>query len=156
MAPTTMSFTGPLSLPPTTAPAPGGALAIPDPEMAFTDMTFSLVPAANESLMQQQPEMDLADFGTADLPGDLLNLDSFGVGADGAVADMTMGPTEGVANAGGDHANTDNLDAEIDTLFDAEMDYDLGGIGLDNSFNDLYFGGNADDAGESNETYFDL
>jgi hypothetical protein len=137
--------------------------------MAFTDMAFSLAPAANDIQGQdqaQEPEMDLESFNAADMPDNLMNLDNFGTD-DGGGLHLTTGPMEGAGNAGDDQGDSSNIDAEIDALINSagsagtdrmDMDYELGGIGLDNnnSFDDLFFGSADDNAPESNDAYYGL
>lgn len=170
-AATAPSLTAPLTLPATATPAPATAPTIPDPEMAFTDMAFSLAPAANDAQGQSQaapePEMDLGSLGAADMPENLLDLDSFDTGAGGATGVGATGPMD-VTGAEGDHqGDSTNIDAEIETILNSggeagtdrmDMDYELEGIGLDNnnSFNELFFVGADDNPTESNDTYYGL
>lgn len=106
--------------------------------------------------------MDLEDFGASEMPDNLLNLDNFGTDAGGDLH-LASAPTEGAGDAGGDNMDPNNIDAEIDTLLNSagsagtdrmDMDYELGGIGLDNnSFDDLFFASADDNPSESNDAY---
>jgi hypothetical protein len=154
--------------------------------MVFTDMAFSLAPAANESSQasaqmhgQTQPQppsasdadmMDLTQFGgPSDTSSDLPNMTNFGAGADSNMMDLAGGGTSGASIPGGmtnnshnnpgghpannsnSNTNMSNVDAEIENLLNSagpnsaekmgmEMDYELGGIGLDNnSFDEMFF-----------------
>lgn len=132
--------------------------------MVFTDMTFSLAPAANEptqgggqTQMQMQAQthqqsasddnmLDMAQFGSpADMSGNL-NMANFDTG----MMDLGGG---GMNNSNSNNlmgnGHSTNVDAEIENLLNSagpnsgekmDMDYDLGNIGLDNNnFDEMFF-----------------
>ncbi|OIW33712.1 hypothetical protein CONLIGDRAFT_640810 [Coniochaeta ligniaria NRRL 30616] len=176
VAPPAPMMADPVSLAPPVAPSAAPAAPAqtqgpaPQPEMVFTDMTFSLAPAANElshaggQMDMQAPAqqhnaadanmLDMTQFGSpADVTGGL-NMSNFDTG----MMDLTAGGMNATDNnnlmADSDHHNAavdmSNVDAEIENLLNSagpnssekmDMDYDLGNIGLDNnSFDEMYFG----------------
>lgn len=176
VAPTAPMNAAPLNLPPSAppnpVPAPASAL-ISQPEMVFTDMAFSVDDSQQMSMSsqthQQQQDLDnmidltqFTDFGAAD--SNLMNLAGTG-GPPGGINDSGNG-AGGNNNSlaiNNDSVSMSHVDAEIDNILNStgpgsaekmDMDYELGGIGLDNnSFDDMFFdnvsGGEAEFGGDS-------
>lgn len=141
----------------------------PQPEMVFTDMTFSLAPAANEPTqgggqthMQAQTQqqsasddnmLDMTHFGSpADMSGNL-NMSNFDTGmmdlGGGGMNNSNSNNLMGNGHSTHAAADMSNVDAEIENLLNSagpnsgekmDMDYDLGNIGLDNNnFDEMFF-----------------
>ncbi|KAH8895100.1 hypothetical protein GQ53DRAFT_77533 [Thozetella sp. PMI_491] len=169
-----------VSLPTAVTSPPSQVTPIPAPESLFTNSSFTLAPPLDEHQLQSQPShvaqsnqqsqpatqtqsqppapnpvpdaIDLTD--DAEMGG--LTLESFG---------LSSVPGAEIANMSLNLSAEDSVDAKIDGLFDLasstdnmDLDYDLGAVGDNSNFDDLFFGTQDDniDSGEFTDPYFQI
>ncbi|GKT43707.1 uncharacterized protein ColSpa_03888 [Colletotrichum spaethianum] len=152
----------------------GGGNEANDTEFHFTDMTFSLAPANNDSQPQpraQEAPMDMS-FGSGDMGGDLLSLDNLLPSDNNAAkqepkAETAPAPPAAVDQQKPAEAKMEKQDSSLDDLFalddgtgmdDMDLDMNMGGEGGDgNNFDDMMFFDDTEmEHGKFDEDFFQI